>query len=374
MVSLGPLNIRLDLLMFMGALLLLYFGLKSFGLSNKQRDDILGTWFAGFLAWKGSAILIGLISTGDFRLALFATGGTWSLLFAGGVIAWLVFKLDDRLRGYWMFSALVMWLATTLAVPTYGTLPLISSTQPIHLFSAGLIVGLIGLTWRWMSDPTFGRLIWTGVGAFAIWRFESYALGAVQLWSLVAFFILLVISVYAQRPSKKSVQIILAAIVVLAVANAVIPDTTKSLNAGSNDSTGLNIGQTPPAFELKRTDGSTFDSESLRGRRVVVNFWASWCPPCRAEMPDMATFAKEREDVTIVAVNTTTNERDPEDATRFVAPYEDDFIVVYDQEGVTSDAYRIQAMPTTYVLDESGVIIAKQFGAIDRAWLHAHLK
>ena len=147
MVSLGPLTIRFDLLLFIGTLLILYIGLKGFGLSNKHRDAILGTWFTAFLVWKASAILIGLLSTKDFRSALFATGGIWSLLIAASVVTWLVYRLSPNLRGYWVFTALTIWLAVTVAVPTYGSF-LSFPAQPVHLWSAGLILFLIGLTWQ----------------------------------------------------------------------------------------------------------------------------------------------------------------------------------------------------------------------------------
>ncbi|WP_214827949.1 TlpA family protein disulfide reductase [Exiguobacterium algae] len=372
MVSLGPLTIRIDLLLFMGTLLILYIGLKWFGLSNKQRDAILGTWFTGFLVWKASAILIGLLSTGDFRLALFATGGIWSLLIAASVVTWLVYLLSPNLRGYWVFTALTIWLAVTVAIPTYGAF-LSFPSQPVHLWSAGLILFLIGLTWRWIHHPTFGAICWTAVGAFGIWLMKSYAIGTPSWWWLLLWGGLFGLALYVSKPSRKVIQWAAGIAVIFAVINAVLPQDTGSVAQQTETSTGLNIGQTPPPFELQRTDGSTVSLESLRGQRVVVNFWASWCPPCQAEMPDMANFAQDREDVTIVAINTTTSERQPDDAKAFVSPYEDDFLVVYDVDGTVGDAYRIQVMPTTYVLDETGVIIAKQFGAIDRSWLNLHL-
>lgn len=370
MIAIGPLNVRLDLLAMMAILLMLYIGFKKIGLSEKDRDAVLGTWFAGFLAWKGSAIVLGLASTGSLALSLYATGGTWSLLIAAGVIAFFVYRLTPSLRGYWLFSALFLWLAMTLVVPKYRTLPLLSSPQPLHLYMATLIVLLLIVTWRWMRTPTLGALLWTGVGAFLIWLLGSIVTGTFELWWIIPFFLLIAVAAYVARPSKTSIQYGLGLIVVLAIINASLPDETPRLEAGSSQ-TGLNIGQVPPNFELKRTDGTTFNLSELRGERIVVNFWASWCPPCRAEMPDMAKFAREHDDVTIVAVNTTTSERDVADAESFVAPYEDAFEVVYDENGMVGDAYRIQAMPTTYVLDENGVIVAKQFGAIDHAWLDA---
>ncbi|WDH76635.1 MULTISPECIES: TlpA disulfide reductase family protein [Exiguobacterium] len=372
MVAIGPLNIRLDLLIFLLSLVVLYGIFRFLGLTSKQREAVIGTWFYGFLAWKGSAIVIGLLTTRDISIALYATGGIWAQLIASGIVLWLVYRLDRDLLGYWVLSGVLIWLGMTLAVPIYGTI-LNLSDQPIHLWSAVLILLLLVTTWRWMHEPTRGNILWTVLGASSIWLFESYAVGQIQWWMIVITLVLFGLTVFLARPSRKAVQFSIGVLVVLAVVNATLPERASQTVTTETASTGLNIGQIPPSFELKRTDGSAFDLESLRGKLVVVNFWASWCPPCRAEMPDMAAFAKEREDVIIVAVNTTTSERDPSNAVSFVEPYEDAFTVVYDRDGQVGDAYRIQAMPTTYVLDESGVIIAKQFGAIDHDWLDAQL-
>ncbi|TCI44085.1 redoxin domain-containing protein [Exiguobacterium sp. SH3S2] len=369
MIAIGPLNVRLDLLVFMVSLLVLYIGFKKIGLTEKDRDAVLGTWFAGFLAWKLSAIIIGLTSTGSLALSLYATGGIWSILVATATIGFFVFRLAPGLRGYWLFSALLLWFGVTIVVPKYGTLPFIATAQPLHLYTALLIAGLIVVTWRWMRSPSVGALLWTTVGAFAIWLVSTYATTTVNLLWLIPFAALVGLAGYVVKPSRRIVQSGLGVLVALAIINASLPDETPTLVADSSQAAGLNIGQVPPNFELKRTDGTTLNLEDLRGERVVVNFWASWCPPCRAEMPDMAKFAREQDDVTIVAVNTTTSERDVDEARSFVAPYEDAFQVVYDEDGAVGNAYRIQAMPTTYVLDENGVIVAKQFGAIDKAWL-----
>ncbi|WP_214778881.1 TlpA disulfide reductase family protein [Exiguobacterium sp. s22] len=372
MVAIGPLNIRFDLLIFLLSLVVLYGIFRAHGLTSKQREAVIGTWFYGFLAWKGSAIVIGLLTTRDLSLALYATGGAWSQWIAVAIVLWFVYRLDRDLLGYWVLSGLFIWFGMTLAVPMYGTIWRFPD-QPIHVWSATLILLLLGMTWRWMHQPTRGNILWTTFGASSIWLFESNAVGQIQWWTIGIVTILFGLSVVLARPSRKAIQLSIGVLVLLAVVNVAIPEQEEQTVTRETASTGLNIGQIPPSFALQRTDGSTFDLASLRGQRVVVNFWASWCPPCRAEMPDMANFAKKRDDVTIVAVNTTTSERDPDNAVSFVEPYEDAFTVVYDRDGQVGDAYRIQAMPTTYVLDESGVIIAKQFGAIDKNWLDAQL-
>lgn len=372
MVAIGPLNIRFDLLIFLLSLAVLYAIFRFLGLSSKQREAVIGTWFYGFLAWKGSAIVIGLLTTRDLSLALYATGGVWSQWIEAAVILWFVYRLDRNLLGYWVLSGLLIWFGMTLAVPAYGTI-LNLSDQPIHLWSAIPILLLLGTTWRWMHEPNRGNILWTVCGVSGIWLFKLYVVEQIQWWMIVIALVLFGLTVYLAHPSKKAVQVSIGVLLLLAVVNAVFPEKATQSVTTETAASGLNIGQIPPSFELQRTDGSTFDLTSLRGQRVVVNFWASWCPPCRAEMPDMAAFTKERDDVTIVAVNTTTSERDLGDAVSFVEPYEDAFTVVYDRDGQVGDAYRIQAMPTTYVLDESGVIIAKQFGAIDKNWLDAQL-
>lgn len=68
--------------------------------------------------------------------------------------------------------------------------------------------------------------------------------------------------------------------------------------------TGIHIGMKAPNFSLKTIDGKTVQLSQLRGKAVIVNFWATWCPPCRAEMPDMQTFYEQYyRQVEIVAVN-----------------------------------------------------------------------
>lgn len=122
------------------------------------------------------------------------------------------------------------------------------------------------------------------------------------------------------------------------------------------------IGQTAPDFALSDLEGETVRLSDLRGRVVFLNFWATWCIPCRREMPAFADFlAEQGEDgATILAVN----DGESADAVR---DFFDELGVqgiptVLDRESTQRDRYGVFAMPTTFVIDEAGIIRAVKFG------------
>jgi len=113
-----------------------------------------------------------------------------------------------------------------------------------------------------------------------------------------------------------------------------------------------------PDFDLDRmTQDGHQQLSSLRGQVVIVNFWASWCPPCRAEMPDLQrTYdAYHDQGLEILAVNATS--QDSEQAARdFAEEYGLDFSILLDRDGLASNLYLTRALPSTYFIDRQGVI------------------
>ncbi len=108
---------------------------------------------------------------------------------------------------------------------------------------------------------------------------------------------------------------------------------------------------------------------ALRGGPVVVNFWASWCVPCRREAADLARFARERPGgARLVGVNYQDRKGD---ALAFVREFDWRFANVRDPDGKLGDRYRIPGLPTTYVIDAQGRIAAKLTGAQTVAKLRA---
>lgn len=108
-----------------------------------------------------------------------------------------------------------------------------------------------------------------------------------------------------------------------------------------------------PDFTLKSNQGSNIRLEELRGEVVMLNFWASWCGPCRQEMPLMNDIFSKYQDLgfTILAVNVDENQ---EDADRFLSAVPVDFPVLYDSSSKVSEMYEVDAMPTTVMIDRDG--------------------
>jgi cytochrome c biogenesis protein CcmG/thiol:disulfide interchange protein DsbE len=126
--------------------------------------------------------------------------------------------------------------------------------------------------------------------------------------------------------------------------------------------TGAKIGMKAPDFALQTLDGQTLRLSDLHGKPVIVNFWATWCPPCRAEMPDMQKFyEKYHKKMEIVAVNLMVRDsREKVDA--FIKEYGLTFPVVLDTKGAAMKQYEIQPIPTSFIIDKDGIIRDKFVG------------
>lgn len=145
---------------------------------------------------------------------------------------------------------------------------------------------------------------------------------------------------------------------------------------------GLKKGDTPPDFTLTSLDGDEVTLSDLRGKKVVLNFWATWCPPCKAEMPHMQKYyeqyAKE-DNVEIIAVNLTKDEHDftvdekIDTVMTFRDSFELTFPILLDQEREVSPQYKIMTIPTTYFIDSKGYIQRAISGPMDTDMLKSYV-
>lgn len=132
----------------------------------------------------------------------------------------------------------------------------------------------------------------------------------------------------------------------------------------------LEIGDKAPNFTLSANNGETVTLSEYIGDVVVVNFWATWCPPCRGEMPEFdemnKVFTKEG-DVHIIAVNMTDGRRDSKKKVdNFIAKYNYSLKVLYDEKSSVAQAYGVQYLPTTYVIGKDGKITGKIIGGTNK--------
>jgi thiol-disulfide isomerase/thioredoxin len=116
------------------------------------------------------------------------------------------------------------------------------------------------------------------------------------------------------------------------------------------------IGQPAPAFTLPLRGGSApLALDKLRGQVVMVNFWASWCEPCRKEFPLLDQIYKKYKPAgfTLVGVNV---EPDAKDAESFIAKTPVTFPILFDKDSSVSKLYHVSGMPTTVLIDRKGVL------------------
>lgn len=127
--------------------------------------------------------------------------------------------------------------------------------------------------------------------------------------------------------------------------------------ATSGDVAAPQSGFLAPDFSLENLDGSTLTLADLRGKVVLVNFWASWCPPCRQEMPSLERVYQQysQKGLVVLAVNSTIQDK-LSDAQDFVIANNLSFPVLLDKNGEATRLYRIQSLPTSFFIGPDGVI------------------
>ena len=112
-----------------------------------------------------------------------------------------------------------------------------------------------------------------------------------------------------------------------------------------------------PEISLLDSNGKEITLSELRGQPVIINFWATWCPPCKAEMPAMqrAYLDYEDEEVIILAINLINQDALPA-VKQFVDEFDITFPILLDNQGTVSNTYQISSLPTTYFIRKDGVI------------------
>ncbi|HRW05708.1 MAG TPA: TlpA disulfide reductase family protein [Caldilineaceae bacterium] len=126
-----------------------------------------------------------------------------------------------------------------------------------------------------------------------------------------------------------------------------------TLHGIDNDDTGLTSGAMPPNFYMVLDDGRYLSLANLHGHPVLINFWATWCGPCRLEMPEIVAEANRNPDLIVLAVNV------QEELTQ-LQPFAEDFAmtmpVVLDSDATLRQLYEVSGMPTSVFIDSEGKI------------------
>ncbi|MGH4052192.1 MAG: TlpA family protein disulfide reductase [Clostridium sp.] len=128
-----------------------------------------------------------------------------------------------------------------------------------------------------------------------------------------------------------------------------------------------------PDFKLKDLDGKELTLSDLKGKKVFLNFWATWCPPCKSEMPEIQKLYEETKDTDLVIVAVDIGEPLSE-VKSFTSENKYTFKVLLDSDQSVAAKYEISSIPTSYFIDEDGNIISKFIGAMNIDKMKSYIK
>jgi len=153
------------------------------------------------------------------------------------------------------------------------------------------------------------------------------------------------------------------------------PSTSSRSSAGITTSIGRtpNVGDPAPDFTLKTLDGEKVSLSDFKGQPVLINFWATWCPPCRFEMPAIEKAWQQYKDdgFVVLAVDV---EEPISVVQRFVENFGLTFPILLDYKGDVSDLYRLRAFPTSYFVGRDGKIVVAHRGMMTEQILQQYMQ
>src|SRR5437016_4339345 len=133
-------------------------------------------------------------------------------------------------------------------------------------------------------------------------------------------------------------------------------------------------GKPAPDFTLQSLDGKNIQLSSFRGKAVLLNFWATWCGPCKIEMPWFVELQKEYGPQGFQIVGVAMDDSSTEDITKFVREMGINYPVLLGKEEVGQSYGGVNALPTSFFIDRDGKLVAREFGLQSRSVFVDHIK
>jgi cytochrome c biogenesis protein CcmG/thiol:disulfide interchange protein DsbE len=135
------------------------------------------------------------------------------------------------------------------------------------------------------------------------------------------------------------------------------------------------VGSAAPDFTLRTLDGGIVTLSELRGRPVLINFWASWCLACRAEAPDLQRLYADYQNRGLIILGVNATQQDTlADAQAYASEFKLTFPIPLDEKGEVVKAYGVVGLPTTYFVDARGIVRSVVIGQLSPAAMAAGLE
>ncbi|WP_028551811.1 redoxin domain-containing protein [Paenibacillus sp. UNC451MF] len=289
------------------------------------------------------------------------------------------------------FEAILIWfLIWKLSVILFQSQNVLNEPRTLLYFSGGVkgawLATLLAAGYVWYKDRASPiRAVYIDswlvsiISGYTIYRMLEVAFleGNITTNAVIAVLgIGTVVLGWMREPQagrSRMQTLFLSFVIMHALLSAVASNTWDKSGWGSQAASeiGIGIGQIAPDFELTTLEGTKAKLSDYKGKKVLINFWATWCPPCRVEMPVMQQFYSEYKDknVVILSVDATHTEASQTVVASFQRHWGLTFPLVLDVDGQVGKTYQVSAYPATYVLDEQGVIRKKHQGAMDEDML-----
>ena len=145
-------------------------------------------------------------------------------------------------------------------------------------------------------------------------------------------------------------------------------------NRAGGGSPGQLIGQVAPDFELQSLEGKNVKLSDFRGKAVLLNFWATYCDPCKREMPWFVELQKEYGPQGFQVVGVAMDDASTEDIAKFAKEMGVNYPILLGKESVGESYGGVGVLPTTYFIDRDGKLIAREFGLQSRSVFVDHIK
>ncbi|MGG3279490.1 redoxin domain-containing protein [Paenibacillus solani] len=345
-IPIGPLMIRADIVLFLICAAAGFAALRIRLRQMPQREWIQDTYLSvliiGFVSWKFGMLVFDPIRTLQHPAALiYMTGGA---------------------KGIWLGTILALIYAALRWRKHREDSALLLKSAILAVYASGFAGYLFLWLWRDGADLTSSLLYTILFGVLFIFSWLLFQSSLTKFLTL-------------GLGSNGAVWVVMSALMVWVIYDFTVGTTNKreaaspSMQEGSKEVTaeGLKPGLRAPDFTLMNQKGQEVKLSDYRGQTVFLNFWASWCPPCKVEMPYMQDFyiKHQKEEVIILAVNMMHLEKSMSEVDSFIEKNGLTFPVLYDQNGDSTHRYEVVAYPTTYVISPDGIISERFQGAID---------